>query len=86
MAKKFQLNRDYVSVCAKGFEGKTCHTGDWITRDFVVDDIHRNVIYHKHHAITAHVELVVHAKQQIKIVTHTVSVADVPAMRWLNFR
>ena len=32
------------------------------------------------------VEVVVHAKQQIKIVTQTVSVADVPAMKWLNIR
>ena len=32
------------------------------------------------------VEVVVHAKQQIRIVTQTVSVADVPAMKWLNVR
>ena len=32
------------------------------------------------------VEVVVHAKQQIRIVTQTVSVADVPAMKWLNLK
>ena len=32
------------------------------------------------------VEVVVHAKQQIRIVTQTVSVADVPAVKWLNLK
>ena len=32
------------------------------------------------------VEVVVHAKQQIRIVTQTVSVAGVPAMKWLNLK
>ena len=32
------------------------------------------------------VEVVVHAEQQIRIVTQTVSVADVPAMKWLNLK
>ena len=32
------------------------------------------------------VEVVVHAKQQIRIVTQTVNVADVSAMKWLNIR
>ena len=32
------------------------------------------------------VGVVVHAKQQIRIVTQTVSVADVPAMKWLNLK
>ena len=30
------------------------------------------------------VEVVVHEKQQIRIVTQTVRVANVPAMKWLN--
>ena len=32
------------------------------------------------------VEVVVHPKQQIRIITQTVSVADVPAMKWLNLK
>ena len=32
------------------------------------------------------VEVGVHAKQQIRIVTRTVNVADVPAMKWLNLK
>ena len=32
------------------------------------------------------VEVVVHAKQQIRIAKQTVSVADVPAMKWLNLK
>ena len=32
------------------------------------------------------VEVVVHAKQQKKIETQTVSVADVPAVKWLNLK
>ena len=32
------------------------------------------------------VEVVVHAKQQIRIATQTVSVADVPTMKWLNLK
>ena len=32
------------------------------------------------------VEVVVHAKQQMRIVTQTVSVVGVPAMKWLNVR
>ena len=32
------------------------------------------------------IEIVVHAKQQIRNVTQTASVADVPAMKWLNIR
>ena len=32
------------------------------------------------------VEVIVSAKQQIRIITQTVSVADVPAMKWLNVR
>ena len=32
------------------------------------------------------VEVVVHAEEEIRIVTQTVSVADVPAMKWLNVR
>ena len=32
------------------------------------------------------VEVVVHEKQQIRIVTQTVRVANVPAMKWLNLK
>ena len=32
------------------------------------------------------VEVVVHAEEEIRVVTQTVSVADVPAMKWLNVR
>ena len=32
------------------------------------------------------VEVIVHAKQQMRIVTQTVRVVGVPAMKWLKFR